>query len=90
MDAAGLDPAVETLDGALRRFLGEVLPHVDVEAVALQLVGDGARILGRLLDRRFRVRVVGVADDQSYPGAVALLCRRGKNGRHHSKQDGEE
>ncbi len=74
-DRAGLDLAVELVEGAAHRVAGQVFADIDGEAVALEFVGDVAGVVDRLLQRRFGVRIFRVADDQRK--AVARCKRRG-------------
>ena len=56
-DEAGhpaLELRVEAVDGALHLVFREVLPHLHVEAGALELVSERAGIVDRLLERRDR------------------------------------
>src|SRR5262249_60233853 len=73
--------SVEAIEGALRRLLGEILADVDLEAVAPQLVGDGTRVRGRLLQRRFGVRIVAVSDDE---GDLVAIRRGGRANRYEN------
>ena len=56
--------AVEAVEGAPHAVAGQVFADIDVEAVALEFVGDVAGVVDRLLERRFGVGIFGVADDQ--------------------------
>jgi hypothetical protein len=46
----------------------ERLTRLNGEAVARQLVGDIPGIVGSVVPGRITVGIVGVADDQRYPG----------------------
>ena len=74
-DRARLDLAVQALEGAAHLLAGQVLADIDIETVALELFGDVARVVDRLLQRRLGVRIFRVADDQRI--ALAGCERRG-------------
>ena len=61
---ARLDLAVQALEGAAHLLAGQVLADIDIEAVALELFGDVAGVVDRLLQRRLGVRIFRVADHQ--------------------------
>ena len=63
-DRTRLDLAVQAIEGAAHGLAGQVFTDIDTESVALELVGDFARIVDRLLQRRLGVRVFRVADHQ--------------------------
>src|SRR5205085_2874730 len=72
-DRARLDLAIQALESAVHLLAGQVLADIDIETVALELFGDVARIVDRLLQRRLGVRIFRVADDQ----CIALTgCER--------------
>ena len=66
-DRAGLDLSVRLVEGAAHRVAGQVFADLDIEAVALEFVGDVAGVVDRLLQRRFGVGIFGVADHQRKP-----------------------
>ena len=71
-DRAGLDASIEAIEGAAHRVAGQIFSDLDVEAVALELVGDVAGVVDRLFERRFGVGIFRVADHQRKPvGASA-------------------
>ena len=55
---------LRSLEGAAHLLAGQVLADIDVETVALELFGDVARIVDRLLQRRLGVRIFRVADHE--------------------------
>ena len=68
---AGLDAPVEAIEGAAHRIAGQVFADIDIEAVALEFVGDVAGVVDRLLQRRFSVGIFRVADDERVRSAPA-------------------
>ena len=75
-DRAGLDPSVEAIEGVAHRVAGQVFADLDVEAVALEFVGDVAGVVDRLLQRRFGVGIFRVADHERKPVAAIRSTRR--------------
>src|SRR5205823_6977970 len=63
-DGARLDLAVQALEGAAHLLGGQVLADIDIETVALELFGDVARVVDRLLQRGLGVRIFRVAVDK--------------------------
>lgn len=63
-DGAGLDAGVEFVEGAPHGIATEILADFDLEAVALQFIGDVVRIVERFLQRGFVVGIFRVADHQ--------------------------
>ena len=61
--------AVKAVERAAHAVAGQIFADLDVEAVALEFVGDVARVVDRLLERRFGIGIFGVADDQRKPVA---------------------
>ncbi len=85
-DGALLDLVIETVKRALRGFAGQILAGLDLEAVTLQLFGDIACVIDRLLQRRVGGGVFGVADDQREPVAVDPADSRMRQRRRHQQQ----
>ena len=84
---ARLDLAVQAVEGPAHLLGGQVFADVDIEAVALELFGDVARIVDRLFQRRFGVRIFRVADHQR----IALTgCERRGDRRDSKKQCKEQ
>src|SRR5262249_25717616 len=80
------DLLLECVDGALHLLLAEVLLDVDIESAAPQLVGERAHALRRGNERRRRIGVDGVCDQQREARSgggwiVLLLGSRRRNGR---------
>ncbi|MGY3471581.1 hypothetical protein ACVW0I_008452 [Bradyrhizobium sp. LM6.11] len=76
-----LDLAVQLVEGAAHAVAGQVLIDLDGKAIALELVGDVARVVQRFLQRGVGVRIFGIAYDQRK--AIAGRKRRsGRNERH--------
>ncbi len=78
--AVGLDLVLEPADGAGHVVLGGVLDHVDVKALAAQRSRQAARVIDGLRQRRGRVRVVTIADDEGDAGS-RVADRSGMLGR---------
>src|SRR5262249_43358814 len=85
-DRSGLDLAVEALERAPHLLARQVLANIDIEAVALELVGDVARIIEGLLQRRLGVRIFRVADHKG----IAITGCEGRRNRGERKKQREE
>ena len=88
----GLMLAVEVVEGAPHAVAGQILADLDVKAVALEFVGDVARVVDRLLERRFGVGIFGVADDQRKPvgrpsAATDRAERRNRQNQSHKQSE---
>ena len=75
-DRARLDLAVQPVEGAAHRVAGQVFADIDIEAVALEFVGDVAGVVDRLLQRRLGVRIFRVADHERKPLAARRTTGR--------------
>jgi len=80
---AGLDASVEFVESAAHRLAGQVLSDLDVEAVALEFVGDLAGVVDGLLERSIGVGIFGVADDKRKP--VAAIVRSNRRDKRHDR-----
>ena len=82
---AGLDLAIEAIDGRTHGLFGEVLANVDVESASPQFVGQRAHVVDRIPQGRFGVGIRGVADEQRHPSFV--LLRSSGMSAHRRKED---
>jgi len=78
--AAGFDVTVEPFKGLAHSVAGQILADLDSEAIALELVGDLAGVVDGLLQRRVRVGIFRVANDQGKPVG-------GQGGRRENRRD---
>ena len=87
----GLYLAVEAVDGAAHRLLGEVLAGIHLEADPPQLLGKGAHVFDRIPQRGFRIRISRIADDQRHP-PVGLLGANFLHAdqRQHAQDNGKD
>ena len=83
---ARLDLAIQAVERAAHLFAGQVLADVDIETVALELLGDVAGVVDRLLQRRLGVRIFRVADHQR----VTLAGSERRGYRRNRKKQCEE
>ncbi|MGY4328857.1 hypothetical protein ACVWWG_003274 [Bradyrhizobium sp. LB7.2] len=81
-----LDLAVQLVEGAAHAVAGQVLIDLDGKAIALELVGDVARVVERFLQWGVGVRIFGVAYDQR----KAIAGRKRRCGRYERHEQGQK
>ena len=69
---AGLDLAIEAIEGRAHGLFGEVLPNIDLETASLEFIGQRARVIDGILQGCLSVRIRRIADDQRYSGFILL------------------
>ena len=90
-DRAGLDLAVEAIEGACASPSFERFSATSTSKpmpVSPQLVGQGAGVLQRLLQRGIGIGIIRIADDQGQPRNRAGLLGRGV-AAHRRQHDGQ-
>ncbi|MGY4448691.1 hypothetical protein ACVWZR_003351 [Bradyrhizobium sp. i1.3.1] len=83
---ARLDLAIELVERAAHAVAGQVLADFNGKAVALELVGDVARVVERFLQRGVRVWIFGVANDQR----ITVAGGQGWRNRDERNEQGQK
>ena len=86
-DAARLDMAVEPFERLAHSVAGQIFADLDGKAVTLEFVGNAPRIVDRLLQRRIRVGIFRVADNEGKPVGSD---RGGREDRRQRKHQGDQ
>ena len=83
---AGLDLAIEAIEGCTHGLFGEVLSNIDLESTSLQFSGQRPHVVDRIPQGCFGVGIGGVANDQRQPSVVLLRFDRTSPDRRNHDQ----